>query len=465
MSSLLLQRVRRFLDDEVGLPSGTRMVVGVSGGADSMVTLDVLHRLGYNVVAAHVHYGLRPEADDEANTVATWCATHAVPFQMRRCNPSQRADREATSVQAAARDQRYAFFADVAAETDAAAVAVGHHRDDQAETVLLHLMRGTGIDGLAGMPPVRPLAPNAAVLLVRPLLRERRATIETYATDRGVPWHRDASNRNPSYQRGCVRTRVLPALNDCAPGTTDTMARTAELVRGYVETTFDPALQRRFARCHASRSDGGWLDVHVLRTFPAVWRGRLLVAALRHDVPSVSPSRALIREIEGLLDAQVGRCVNIGGATIWRERGGLRLCPAAARPPSNWTVTLSPGTDVVLPTGGRLRADLRSHRPPTLHPGTPHIIYADADRLTHPLTVRPWRDGDRMRPLGMSGTKLVSDVLTDAHVPPHRRAHVPVVIDGEQVVWVVGHRMAHSVRIRPATDRIVRLSFEPDENA
>jgi tRNA(Ile)-lysidine synthase len=461
MPDALLARVRQFLDAHAVLPDGARLVVGVSGGADSMVCLDVLHRLGYAVVAAHVHYGLRPAADDEAATVQSWCDAHDIPVRFRRCDPAARADAHDTSVQAAARTQRYRFFAEVAAATDAPAVAVGHHRDDQAETVLLHLMRGSGPEGLAGMPPVRALESESDVHLLRPLLDERRATINAYAASRGLPWHVDASNRDPSYRRGCVRTTVLPALNACAEGTPETLARTADLLRGYVDASLRPALRKRFARCHAPRPSGGWLDLYRLRQQPAVWRGRLLLEAVRRDLPSVAPHHAMIRELDALLDAQVGRRVDLGGATVWRERGGLRLVPAPAAPGTPEPVMLPQDTTVALPNGGAIRAEKVPSRPPTLDPGTPHIAYAAANRLAFPLVVRPWRDGERFRPLGLDGTKRVSDLLTDARVAPHRRQQVPVVLSDDQIVWVVGIRLAHGVRVREATQDVVRLTFRP----
>ena len=460
----LLHRVRQFLDRHTSLADGARLVVGVSGGADSMVCLDVLRCLGYAVQAAHVHYGLRPEADDEAATVARWCDAHAIPLHVAHRDPTARADTDDTSIQAVAREQRYAFFADVAAQISAPAVAVGHHRDDQAETILLHLMRGSGVEGLAGMPPVRPLASGSgSPLLLRPLLDERRATLEAYADAHEVPWHVDSSNRDPSYRRGCVRTTVLPALNACADGSTDTIARTAALVRGYLDTSWTPELQKRFARCHASRPAGGWLDLFRLRNEPPVWRGRVLVEALRHDLPTVSPSRAVVQELNGLLHAQVGRRVVLDEATVWRERGGLRLVPASA------SLSLQPASlplnaTAALSTGAHLRAETKSERPATLHTGTPHVVYADRDRLRFPLTVRPWASGDRLRPLGMRGTKRVSDLLTDARVPPHRRRTTPVVLSGDTIVWVVGQRLAHDARVRPTTERIVQLAFQPTEN-
>ena len=457
----LLPRVREFLQTRTSLPEGARVVVGVSGGVDSMVCLDVLHRLGYAVTAAHVHYGLRADADAEAETVEAWCAAHGVPFRMRRCDPKARAEAEGTSVQAAARTQRYAFFADAAAACEAAAVAVGHHRDDQAETVLMHLLRGSGPEGLAGMPPVRPLAPTSDALLVRPLLPERRATLEAYASVRGLPWHVDASNRDPAYLRGCLRTTVWPALNACADGTTDTLARSATLLRGYVDASLRPELRDRFARCHAPRPSGGWLDLHRLKAQPAVWRGRILLEAIRRDLSEAAPHAALIREVEALLDAQVGRRVEVGNATVWRERGGLRLLPAsaAADAEADALLSLALGASVTCPNGDTIRAEGLPERPPTLRPGTPRITYADANRLTFPLTVRPWTDGDRFRPLGMQGAKSVSDLLTDARVAPHRRPHVPVVLSAGALVWVAGHRLAHAVRVRPGTRRVVQLTL------
>lgn len=358
---------------------------------------------------------------------------------------------------------RYEALADHAADINAAAVATGHHRDDQTETVLLNLLRGSGPEGLAGMPPSRSLTAEADLPLVRPLLGVSRSEIQAYAEEHGIPWRDDPSNRDLSYDRVVVRTELLPLIEEHFDGASATVARAARLMREYVDHTVTPALEERLKQCYVDRKAGGALQLDPLRTEPAVWRRRLILAALERALPEAPQTAAFAREVAGLIDAQVGRRVETGSGTIWRERETLCFVPAAAAPDPVWPPIPVPwGEDVPLP-GGTLRIDPLDTVPASLDAGSSNVEYVDADRLVDPLAVRTWREGDRFQPLGLDGTKLVGDLLTDAQVPPHRRPGVYVLTTDEHPAWVVGHRLDHRMRVRPSTDRVARLTWDPGE--
>lgn len=456
-ASSLPARVAAYIREHDLLAPGQAVVVGLSGGVDSMGLAALLHRLGYAVTAAHVNYGLRGAASDaDEELVRTWCAAHdpPVPLHVTRCDPTAQAAAAGRSLQAVARDQRYAFMARCAEAAGIDRVAVAHHRDDQAETVLLNLVRGSGLEGLAGMAPRRPLT-EGAVTLVRPLLAASRADIEAYADAAAVPWRPDASNASLAYDRNAMRHRVLPVMEEQFEGAADRIARAAALVRAYRADTVEPTLAAHMARCAQPLDDGGLLKLDALRTLPAVWRRRVILEALRRWLPEAPYHAALAAEVDGLLDAQVGRRVEVGDGAVWRERAGLRFVPTSAPPAPSRSVPY--GEAVALPQG-TLRVERIEQLPAALGAEAPHTVYADAQRLQGPLTVRPWRAGDRFQPLGMTHSKKISDFLTDEKVPPHRRRHVLVVCDRERIVWVVGHRLAHPVRIRPGTEHAVRMA-------
>jgi tRNA(Ile)-lysidine synthase len=458
----LVDTVRSFADRHGLLEEATRIVVGVSGGADSMVCLDVLRRLGADVVAAHVNYGLRESADDDEALVRDWCAAQTPPIPLRRRTADPSTD-DGRSLQAVARRQRYRFFTAIARETGAEAVAVGHHRDDQAETLLLNLIRGSGPEGLTGMPPSRPLQADASIRLIRPLLSCRRDDIEDYASAAGIPWCVDETNRDAAYRRGRIRTRVLPALEACQEGATENIARAADLMRRYVEETLTPTLQEKFETAAQNSGTGIALRLSVLSEEPVVWQQRLVLEALRRALPDAPHSRKVAGEVAALVNAQVGRRVDLGGGQVWRERDVLRFVSDSDAVAPVEPARLASGESMDLPGGCLSRSDAPG-APDDIARDDPNTALLDADRVSGALTVRPWQDGDRFRPLGLDGTKLVSDLLTEAQVPPHRKRAASVVTDADGIVWVVGHRMAHRVRLRPDTRDVIRLTFRAREN-
>ena len=463
MAQTFLDRVTAYIDRHNLLSDGVRVLVGVSGGPDSMVCLDVMRRLGYDVQAFHVNYGLREGADADEALVRSWCAEQSIPLNVVSLDARARAKRRDESLQEAARELRYKRMAAWAAQVGAEAVVVGHHRDDQAETLLLNLLRGSGPEGLAGMPPSRSLQLKHSIDLVRPLLGVSRTQVEAYADEMGVPWRDDPSNRDPSYDRATVRTKVLPLLEAHFEGASANIARAASLMRGYVDATFTPAMEERLARCYEACGAGGGLAIDSLRDEPIVWRHRLILAALERTLPAAPQTSAVAQEIHALLDAQVGRRVEVKGGTVWRERRGLRFLPKEEEPEEVFPPLPVPwGEDMPLP-GGVLRIDPLGELPRSLDTGTPNEVYVDAERLVDPLAVRTWKEGDRIQPLGLDGTKLVSDLLTDAKVPPHRRSGVYVLSTDEHMAWVVGHRLDHRMRVRPTTNEVARLLWRPDE--
>jgi len=464
MSISVVNSVAAYIDRHALLEDEATVLMAVSGGCDSMVGLSVLLRLGYDVRALHANYGLRKGADADEALVRQWCREQSpsVPVTAVSLDAEVRAEAKDESLQEAARRLRYEALAARATEIDASAVATGHHRDDQAETLLLNLVRGSGPEGLAGMRPSRPLRAAPAVPLVRPLLDVPRDDIEAFADSVGLPWRTDPTNRRHKYDRGVIRTEILPRLAEHFEGVRETLARSATLMGEYVDQALRPALDERMEAAYAACEHGGQLSLDVLADEPPVWRRRLLLDALRRSLPSASYSYAMAEELEALVEAQVGTRVEVSGGTVWRERGDLRFLPEEAEPGAVSPTPVDWGEPVAVPQG-ELRVERCGEPPSSLDSGTPNVVYADANRLGDSLTVRAWTDGDRVRPLGLAGSKTVSDLLTDAQVAPHRRRGICVLCTDEHVAWVVGHRLDHRVRVRPGTERIARLILQPRE--
>ncbi|MFB6099555.1 MAG: tRNA lysidine(34) synthetase TilS, partial [Salinibacter sp.] len=261
-----------------------------------------------------------------------------------------------------------------------------------------------------------------------------------------------------------VRQEVLPLLEKHFEGATDAVARAGGLMREYVDHALRPALADRMEPAYVDCGVGGWLSLGALADEPPVWRRRLLLEALRRTLPTASYSYAMAEELEALVDAQPGRRVEVEEGAVWREREGLRFLPEEGTPAPFSPRHVDWEEPVSIPQG-TLRIEQCPDPPSSLEAESPSVADADAERLGRALTVRSWADGDRFRPLGLDGSKTVSDLLTEEKVPPHRRDTVAVLCTRDHVAWVVGHRLDHRVRVRPDTDRVARLVLRPREKA
>jgi tRNA(Ile)-lysidine synthase len=442
----LRARFHAFVAERGLLAPGEAVVVGVSGGVDSVTLLHLL-RDGYRPHAVHLHYGLRPEADADAAFVEALGREWGVPVEVSRVTLPER-----ENVQASARAARYRAFEEAAERVGALAVAVGHQRDDVAETLLLNLVRGSGPRGWAALPALRPISPGSAVRVVRPLRFAHRPEIEAFARAEGLRWREDATNATDRYRRNLLRQRVMPLLKHINPEASAHLASAAEELEAY--RTSGAALSA-LGDFESVRLGSDALALEPLANLPPPARRGVLFEALRQWAPEVSRTAATVREVERLLEDQVGRRAEFGGTTVWRERDRIRFAPPLAeafavsveggRGETPWgTLTLEPLA--ALPQGWDR---------------DPNVEVADADRLSGPLELRTWRPGDRLRPLGMEGEKRVSDLLTDQQVPPSERFRQLVLTAGGEVAWVVGHRLAEGFRVGEGTRRAVRMRWSP----
>ncbi len=437
------------------------LVAGVSGGVDSRALLHALVQLGCRPVVAHVNYGLRGAASDEDEAfVRRLCAEAGLP--LHTAHPDMAALRQGSrlSTQALARRCRYRFFERVARRAGAGAVAVAHHADDQAETVLINLFRGTGIRGLAGMAAARPLG-KSGVRVVRPLLEIGRARIAAFAQEERLLWREDAANHSRKYRRSALRTEIMPLVQEIfGSGVSLALAREAALTAEVIEYVLEPRLSLLLAQCLQPAAAGVALDLNVAAAWSAAERRLVYLEAAKLHLPRAPRTSAFARRLEALTHAQTGRRASGPWGAVWRDRDRLVLLPPASEAAPGAPATLAPGLPLDAP-GGVLRLDLLPEPPTDLSEGAPWTAYFDADRLELPLTVRRWAPGDRLRPLGMTGRKKISDLLTDEGLPTFRRDDALVVLSGKTIVWVPGVRMAHAPRVRPETRRVARITFAP----
>ena len=446
------------------LCAGDRVVVGVSGGPDSMALLTVLvelrERLGLAPWVAHLDHGLRAAASSDARFVAGEAARLGLPATVEARDVAA-SRRGGESVEAAARRVRYAFLGRVAFEAGATAGAVGHTADDQVETIVMGLLRGGALGALRGMPIARPLGPGSAATLVRPLLELRRRDVLAFLAERGVSFRTDETNADTSLERNAVRRELLPALRERLGEGLDAV------VLGLVEPARELSAGVASAASALVASDGrsARLAVERLLGVPRlVRRAAVRLACSAVGGPGEVRRRAL-DAAEGLLSGPSGRSASLGrGLVARREYGALVVCRREARAVA--AVALAVPGRVELPGAGLWVSAERVAGPPErLADADRWEEVVDLDRVGERLVVRTRRAGDRFAPLGAGGTKKLKAFLIDAHVPRAERERTLVVEGRGGIAWVVGHRLDERAKVTAATRRALRLRAGPLEDS
>jgi len=455
----LFSRFKDYLERHAILDGLGPVLVGVSGGVDSMVLLDLLRKTGATLHVVHVNYGFRgAESDADEALVASACARWSIPCTVHRASASWRDATAGKSLQEAARDLRYDVMFDTAKSIGSETVVVAHNLDDQAETVLLRLFRGSGVESVAGMRVRRPLRRHDDVLLVRPLLFATRQEIAEYASQQGLLYRADASNLDPRFDRVRVRHTVLPAIREAfgdaaVRNLTEASMRLAEIVDHGVGPLIDSDLASLVDE-HATHVR---LDLEGLRALPSGRRRQALLRALHRYLPRVPHRTSVIERIEGLMDGPPGKHVRFGSSAIWRDRASLVFVPVAPAQPTESTPIIPDGRNETV--FGSITVE-RIEMHPGAESGGGNVEVMDGSVLEAPLSIGPWQPGERFQPLGLSGTKKISDFLTDRKVPTYLRKSIPVVRSGEAVVWIPGLRLAHPYRLTDRSVFAVRMRFD-----
>lgn len=471
-----LSDLRRFIRRHALLAQGARIVVGVSGGPDSLALLHALRELapefGWHLHAAYLHHGLRDEADAEARFVAEAAAAWGIGCTIEQRNIAVVAARPGVSLEEAARQLRYAYLAEVAGRLGAGYVAVGHHADDQAETILMHLLRGSGLAGLCGMLPATPLAslrltaltpdqrPDAgAIHLVRPWLETSRAEILAYCQANGLQPRSDASNADPAFFRNRLRHQALPLLRQLNPNLTTIWGHTAAALQGDFEV-LDAHRRQLWQSLALVRPGRVSFDLDAFRSLPSGDQRALL----RRAIAALQPDRRDINwaHSEGLLDVLAddasassgGPYPLVAGLSVWVSYSRLEV---AADFDSSDFPQLSDPLPLTLPgqanlgSGWELTARHAEWSPEEMPPWTdvrdPNFLWLPSN-FSSPLWVRSRRSGDRVQVLATGGSKAITDLMTELKLPKPARPRWPLLVGPEaDILWVVGRRAAAGIRL------------------
>jgi len=479
----VLKRVLAFIRERDLLQSGDTVIAGVSGGPDSLCLLDVLHRLDpdwrLTLHIAHLDHGLRPEAAADADFVRVEAEKRGLPFHTETADVRAYAQAHKLSIEEAARHVRYSFLARVAQTVGAPSIAVAHTADDQAETVLMHFLRGSGLAGLRGMLPKLEVGswrlevgtsnfqfPTSNVRLIRPLLTTTRFEVEAYCTEYGLTPVQDATNFDTTFFRNRLRHELLPILETYNPNlrailshTAEVLAGEHELARQVVEKVWRELALVESERVRFDRSH--WLAASVPE------QRALLREAIGHLLPSLRNALARFTPLEQAVHfsraAAPGRsCDVLGGLRLSITRDHVVLSP--------WTFAPAPPDVAPFIVAGRLAEGWRfevqalSADQWSLDEVEANSngwrAYVEADRVTTPLALRARASGDWFQPLGLGGQRAkLSDFFIDHKVDQSQRDRWPLVVCGEAMVWVAGLRLDERFKVTEATRRVVRLEF------
>ena len=458
------------------LPPGAGIVAALSGGPDSVAmahALAVLQdagRLGRALELAHLNHCTRG-ADSDADQAyverlaRSWgCAcrvgTEDVPALARS---------RKRSLEEAARDARYGFLARAAREAGAGAVLTAHTLDDQVETVLMRIIRGTGLGALGGMRALRPLGPgHGEIMLARPLLALSRSAVLAYCAGAGLEPRTDATNEDTRFTRNWVRWKLLPLLAEANPQIRRSVLRLAELARAadeLIESQADQAFLPAIASTRPGRVD---FRIEALSDRnPAVAFTILRRAVEQLSEGGLSLGSNAFWRLRELMRGAEDRLAPL--ASGWRaRREGPHLVierPDQRAPPASWEVLLEAPGRTVLPTGGAIEVVADEATPAgarVLMRAKPRTVeYADADAVEDAqAVVRTRREGDRFKAIGATGGRSLKKFLIDAKIPAPARAELPLVARREQILWVCGQRLSDAWKITRATLRVAKLTYE-----
>jgi tRNA(Ile)-lysidine synthase len=465
---LIYDRLRAYIDAHDLLDRNTVTIVGVSGGLDSISLLEALTDMGFAVEAAHVNYRLRKEASDaDEQLVREYCRRRKIRLSVLDAGDIMARRPGGVSVQEHARTIRYNYFHEIASDRvreddkTRVVVALAHHADDQIETIIMNLDRKTGLDGLAGMRPSRPLSGTGlpTVSLVRPFLGLRKEQIRSWAEEKGIRWREDESNNSPAYTRTHIRRERVPSIQaEWGDEAVEDIVELAEVTRTLLDERLPGMLSKEL---HFSSMDdptgGGRVPLGPLEELDESIRRWFLLRCVRRWLPGAPVRRSTVVKLEALIGSDPGKRLCHERGSIWRERDVLRF--VASRNGRDIEQIVSIGQTVEI-MNVSVNSEWLERAPDNPVTGGKTEIYLDADKVTLPLKIRVWNPGDRIYPFGLEGSVKVKALLTDAKVPPSDKSDVVVLVDSHRVLWVVGYRASRHASIGPSTGRVIRFSVE-----
>ena len=419
----MIEKIREYIEANQIFSQEGLVLVGVSGGADSVALLLILKDLGYHIQALHCNFHLRQEESDrDEQFVSELCKKNSIPLLIKNFDAKEYAVRNSISIEMAARDLRYKWFYEVQSQTNAQCIAVAHHKNDQAETLLLNLIRGTGIRGLAGMYPIRNK-------IARPLLCVTRQEVIDYLAQIKQAHVTDSTNMKKDATRNRIRMDILPLLAAINPNIINTLSETCSIMMSSIPF-YDQAVQEELKQVKANDAE---LNIRALLESK---NSAVIIYEWLKDKGFTNSQQTEIAKSLGstsgkIWESKTHRLLKDRNKLILQENNKEALVPQI----------IQEEVDHISETG-------------------PGIAYFDKEKITSPITYRRAREGDWFIPFGMKGKKLISDYLTDVKATRFEKESQVLALCGEDIIWVVGHRSDNRYKVDKNTRRIIMLKIK-----
>lgn len=454
----MYHKVLRYMQEHNMVLPGGKIVAGVSGGADSMVLLHILHQYcrqnNVELTAAHLNHSLREEASQDEELVRRTCQLWNIPFYSQTADVAQIAFLTGKTLEEAGRDCRYQFFNELAEQLGAERIATAHHQNDQAESVLLHLLRGSGIRGLQGMKPVNGR-------LIRPLLCVTRPDIEDYAQEYQLPFCQDLSNNDPTFMRNRIRLELIPYLEKAFnPRIVEGLNRLAFIAREENQSLED-ITEQCWPLLAAKSGEMIEVDAEKLSQHPPALQSRLILRALQEisgfsdwSMDDLLRVRDLLGRPGSSLVLELGRNLRVG--KVYERL--VFTCGLLESLPFCYPVTV-PG-QVYLAELDKVYVfevlDADQWQP------SPGQLVLDLEHIDGPLYIRSRKEGDRFRLPGMKGRKSLKKFFMEQKVPARERNQIPLLASAQEIYAVLGLAIAEPAAVTPSTRRILVIKAQAD---
>ena len=441
----MLTRLKSFIQKNNLFESSEKVILAVSGGVDSMVLAYLFHKAGFNFDMAHCNFALRgKEADMDEALVKKIAAQYQVTFYSKKFDTKKYAADQKISIQMAARDLRYSWFDELHQNKQCNYVALAHHKNDVAETLLINLIRGTGISGLHGI-----RAKNN--IFIRPLLFTDKAEIETFAKTQGIEFRNDMSNFEEKYTRNKLRNKIIPLLETINPSVVTSLCDTASHLLD-VENIYRSFIENQKEALVIKKEQ--LLTINVNKLQKNDYKSVLLYEILSPFNFNASQVNDILEALDGIS----GKVFFTPTHKLLKDREQLIVEPLKQEDAG---ILLIYENENTVKAGNNTLSLTSFVRPLDFNPfsASPNTVFLDFDQVKFPLTLRPWVKGDSFMPLGMKKKKKISDFLIDNKVTLFQKENVKLLCADNIVVWLVGMRADERFKITPETKLVLKIDI------